>query len=128
LPPVGRIGELRIAPVAPTTRRRPATGSPTVDRLLRFALDPLGTLRRRTGDDPFGADAIASASNLVNGAIAAVAGPGVMPQGGVEIIALDGRDVLVAAQLVRTGASRLSPGGLRRLADRWGAAGSADPT
>ena len=128
LPLVGRIVELRIPPVAPTTRRRPATGSRTVDRLLRFALDPLGTLRRRTGGDPFGAVAITRTSNLVNAAIAEVAGPGGMPQGGVEIVALDGRDVLVATQLVRTGANRLSPGGLRRLADRWRAARFADPT
>jgi glycogen(starch) synthase len=129
LPPVGRIVELPIPSVAPTTtRRRPATGIRTVDRLLRFALDPLGTLRRRMGGDPLGAVAIGRASNLVDGAIAEVAGRGGMGAGGVEIVALDGRDVLVAAQLVRTGANRLSPGGLRRLADRWRAAGSADPT
>ena len=101
LPPVGRIIELQIPPATPTTRRRPATGSRTVDRLLRFALDPLGTLRRRTGGDPFGAAAIGRTSNLVDGAIAEVAGPDRMRQRGVEIVALDGRDVLVAAQTAR---------------------------
>lgn len=128
LPPAGRIVELAIPPLASTARRRRATGSRIVDRLLRVALDPLGTLRRRMGGDPLGAAATDRAANLVGGAIAEVAGPGGTEVPGVEIIALDGRDVLVAAQLVRTGGHRLSPGGPRRLADRWRASGGADRT
>ena len=115
LPPVGRIVELPIPPVAPTTRRRSATGSPTVDRLLRFALDPLGTLRRRKGGDPFGAVAIGRASNLVSGAIAEVAGPGGMRQGGVEIVAQERH---VSAGLQESAENRVIVSGSRSIAFR----------
>ncbi len=107
LPVVGKLVEVDVAPPA-----APRGGSRRglVGRLSRLAADPVGTLNRRLGRDP-------AADEAANRVEKAVAGLG----DGLELLPLDGRDLLACATDGRA-AGRLAAGGLRRLADLYRAA------
>lgn len=116
LPPLGRVVEVAVAPIPPPGRRSATTGSAPLDRLVRAARDPIGTLRRRATGDPLSPAALGHATRRVASALDELAGH-TGNADPTEIVALDGRDVLVVSRLVAEGGYRLSPGGLRRLAD-----------
>ena len=120
LPSAGRVVEVSIdttwRPKPATTARRGPTG-----RLGRLVRDPIGTLRRRLGRDAGSDRSLAPATSAISAHIRAMAGGGP-----VELLPVDGHDELAIAPLVRSGAARRSPGGLRRLADTSLAVDGAD--
>jgi hypothetical protein len=122
LPPVGRLIEVdvdsrwRPDPGAPAATRRPGP----VGRLSRLAYDPGGTIRRVLGRDAGSPRALAPAALALE-----TIARGLAAGGPVEIIAVDGHDHVASIQAVRAGQASMAGGGLRRLADEWGASEQA---
>lgn len=116
---VGRVVEVDLGSPDPSAggadgagmaRRRPG------GRLARLLADPAETVRRVLGRGVGSAQWAAPATI----ALATLAGePGSDGSRIDEIVAVDGHDHLAARPVVRSGRAGLSPGGLRRLADRW---------
>ena len=129
LPAVGRVVEVAV----PTEwRPAPASGPPAIRaasrrsgvlaRLARLAADPRGTIARRLGPGAGSEAALAPAT----AALRQHAAPVDDGHEAIEVLALDGHDFLAAAPVVDAGLARPAEGGLRRLADRWHAAASAN--
>jgi hypothetical protein len=110
---VGRLIELAVASLPEPASRRASTGRPVIDRLIRFALDPIGTVRRRRATYPLGPRSIATLAVRVREAVGERPG---------RWLALDGRDALVVDALESGepgGGIPFQLGGLWSLADRW---------
>jgi len=110
---VGRLIELAVAALPEPAARRASTGRPVIDRLIRFALDPIGTIRRRRATYPLDPRSIATLAVRVREAVGEAPGPW---------LPLDGRDALVVDALEsgeHGGGAPSDLDGLWGLADRW---------
>ena len=112
-PEVGRVVEVAIET---TWSPKPAARPGLAGRLERLRQDPIGTLRRRMGRGAGSESALRPAGRAVAATLATLAAT-------TELLPLDGHDHLAVEPIVRGGHGRLYPGGIRRLADEWSAAG-----
>jgi hypothetical protein len=111
LPDVDRVIEVEIEPRwQPTPRTGRATQAGWLGRLFRLGSDPVGTLRRRQGSDADPAGWLAPATAAVRHYLAEAGG------NGVELIPLDGHDVL-ALKPLGGGTAPFGGGGLQSVAD-----------
>ncbi len=113
LPSIGRTIAIAVEPGwKPVARAGIARRAGWIGRLVRLASDPVGTLRRRTGREVDPAAWLEPASSAI---ARLVAEDRARP---IELIAVDGHDVLAVEPVARTSPELRSDGGLRRLADR----------
>jgi hypothetical protein len=107
-----RLVEVTVEPRwRPVTRTPAARRSGWVGRLARLALDPVGTLRRRTGRDADAETWLAPATAAARALVAERHGDP------VDLVPIEGHDALAVQSLAATPGVRT--GGLRRIADRW---------
>lgn len=113
LPPVGRLIEIAVEPGwKPIVRTGVARRAGWLGRLVRLATDPVGTLHRRTGREVDPAAWLEPAGAAIARLVAEDRARS------IELIAVDGHDVLAVEPVARTSPELRSDGGLRRLADR----------
>jgi glycogen(starch) synthase len=113
LPRVGRLVEVAVdATWRPKTIQAVGGRGGVARRLGRLAADPAGTILRRLGRGAGSVASLKPASRAVAELMSAL-------PASTRLLPVDGHDHLAVSAIVRADPARLSPGGLRRLADDW---------
>lgn len=125
LPPLRWVAEARL----PAVPGPPVPGEPVAaglgafsHRIRRFLSDPVGAMRSRAGRTALTDDGIAFAARELERVLAGIGGDSADVPEPLDIVPLDGRDVMALQRLPPDPSRRISAGGLGRLGDRWASA------